>query len=504
VDTIKTIVIANRGEIALRINATCQALGIKTIALYTQEDQSLSYVFHADQSYKLPQNGLAGYLDQEAIIEIAQRASANAIHPGYGFLAENDQFAQKVIDAKLIWVGPSPSIIKAVANKTQAQKVMSAAGIPTIPGYSCNTSKSDSFAEAKNAADIIGYPIILKSADGGGGKAMRSVSQADQFDACWKSVVSESQKFFRSDNIIVEKQLEHARHVEVQIAGDGDNYIHLYERECSIQRNHQKVIETAPCLFLDSKTKTKLLDTAIAAAQAISYDHIGTVEFLVTTDQQFYFLEMNTRLQVEHAITEATTGIDLVAMQIHLAAHKQLPYKQLDITQSGYAIECRIYAENPSQNFAPSTGTITNLTLPNGPFLRIDHDLEEWQEITPFFDPMLAKITTWANKKELAIARMVNTLKQTNISGLNTNISFLKAILESSEFVQNQIYTKLLHDKNYFQAKQNNKPLFTKTEYRDLARYIEQTNKKKQTDSNTQTQSLSQDLWRNKRWRNPL
>lgn len=488
------IVIANRGEITLRINATCQTLGNKTVALYTEEDQCSSYVFQADASFQLPQNGLAGYLDQDAIIKIAQQADAHAIHPGYGFLAENAEFAQKVIDAGLLWIGPTPESIAALASKAHAQKIMLAAGIPTIPGYSFNTQIAKNFDAAKKTADMIGYPVILKCAHGGGGKAMRSVQTEQNFANAWRAVASESKKIFRSHTVLVEKQLNNARHVEVQIAGDGQNYIHLYERECSIQRNHQKVIETAPCSFLDAQTKQNLLKTALAAAKAVNYESIGTVEFLVTPEQNFYFLEMNTRLQVEHSVTELTTNIDLIHLQLHLAIHKKLPYQQHEIRQSGYAIECRIYAENPEQNFAPSTGTITNLTFPNHPFLRIDHDLNTGQEITPFFDPMLAKLTTWADTKELAIARMKYALERANISGPKTNIDFLKKILLSQEFTNDQIHTKLLHDKNYLKtlALPPKKPILTNQDYNAVLNLA----------PSPQKPSVKTSLWKSQRWSN--
>jgi len=508
--TIKTVLIANRGEIATRINSTCQALGIKTIAIYTKEDQLSPYVFKANKAYKLPQGGLVGYLDQDAIITIAQKANAIAIHPGYGFLAESAQFAQQVIDAGILWIGPTPKNIEILASKARAQKVMIEAGIPTIPGYSFSTNEPESLQNAQKAASMIGFPIIIKCANGGGGKAMRSVATEQDFEPAWNRVVSESKKIFHSEVILIEKKLENPRHVEVQIAGDGQNYIHLYERECSIQRNHQKIIEFTPCSWLHATTKQELLQAAIKAAQAVAYKNIGTAEFLVTSDQNFYFLEMNTRLQVEHAITEMTINIDLVYLQLSIAAHGSLPYKQHEIRHQGHAIECRICSENPDQNFAPSTGTITNLVLPRNPFLRIDHDLQHNQKITPFFDPMLAKIITWGNTREIALAHMIQTLQQTTISGIETNIQFLLQILASNEFINDQIHTQQLPTSSLSPQKTP----FSQEESCELAaliltmftqqpnsRYLQQKAPSHNQPETQETPSHKNNPWRNQRWK---
>jgi acetyl-CoA carboxylase biotin carboxylase subunit len=440
--TIKKLLIANRGEIARRIQTTCQALGIKTVAIYAHEDRFLSYTCHADQAYKLPQDGAQGYLDQEAIVVIAKKSGADAIHPGYGFLAENGSFAQFVIDNGLTWVGPTPRNISLLADKAKAHKIMREAGIPTIPGKSFDSSDHKSRENAKYTALIIGFPALLKCAHGGGGKGMRLVKSIEEFDSAWDLVVSESKKLFSSHTIVVEKQIEKPRHIEVQIAGDGQEIIHMYERECSVQRRHQKIIEESPCCFINRQTKQKLYDAAIRAARAVNYQNIGTVEFLVDQHENFYFLEMNTRLQVEHSVTEITTKIDLVELQIQLASGKALPYFQDEIKQLGHAIECRIYSENPEQNFAPSTGEITNLILPKNPFLRIDHDLHEGVEITPNFDPMIAKFTSHGIHREKSIQNMISSLEKTNFFGIDTNVSFLKNILESDVFKSGLIHTQ--------------------------------------------------------------
>jgi len=455
---IKTMLIANRAEIALRIQATSHALGIKTIAIYSPEDQLASYVYRAHQAYKLSKSGFAGYLDQEEIIAIARQANADAIHPGYGFLSENSSFAQKVLDAGMIWVGPSPESIRLMGDKSTARDIMAHAGVPIVPGITIDqiSAKTNINIQetkklsAKEQALIIGYPVILKDPKSGGGKAMRRIDKPEDFDSAWNTVISEAAKLTGSTTLVLEKYITHGRHIEVQVAGDGKNFVHMYERECSIQRRHQKIIEEAPCVFLPPIIREQMHKTAVLAAQTVKYNNIGTVEFIVTPDQKFYFLEMNTRLQVEHSVTEMTTGIDLVALQIAIAQTNTLLLSQENITQHAHAIQSRIYAENPAQKFAPSTGIINNLAWPASPFARIDHDLDEGTEITPFFDPMIAKITTWGTDRTQAINNMRTALENTNIQGITTNITLLRNILTSNEFVTGDIHTQLLHTKQYF------------------------------------------------------
>jgi len=491
---IRTILIANRSEIALRVQATCHAMGIKTVAIYSPEDMYASYVYNAHEAYKLSKSGFAGYLNQEEIISIALKSGADAIHPGYGFLSENSNFAQKVLDAGIIWVGPSPESIKLMGDKGTARDIMVRAGVPIVPGITIDvdTSKieerrtlrdagllrASAFEEAtdiitteveteaaiqeeikrekkewaQEQAGVIGYPVILKDPKSGGGKAMRRIDKPEDFESSWNLVCSEAAKYTGSKTLVLEKYITHGRHIEVQVIGDGKNFIHAYERECSIQRRHQKIIEEAPCLFLSTQTRDAMYKAAVCAAQSVNYNNIGTVEFIVTPDQNFYFLEMNTRLQVEHSVTEMTTGLDLVALQIEIAQTGKLNLKQEDISQHAHAIQCRIYAENPAQKFAPSTGIINNLVLPISPFMRIDHDLEEGTEITPFFDPMIAKITTWGADRTQAISNMRAALEHTNIQGISTNIGLLVNILESNELRTGAIHTQLLNDKNYLDA----------------------------------------------------
>jgi len=437
---IKKILIANRGEIALRIQSTCLSLGIETVAVHTKEDQFLSYVYKSNSAHQLKKNGYLGYLDQDLILEIAKKEDVDAIHPGYGFLSENFEFAKKVIDSGIIWIGPSPKIIEIFSDKSKSKELIKKFGIPTIPSNHFKTS-------SKN----LEFPLIIKCAVGGGGKAMRVVKEEKLFEEELKKVMSESKNQFASDKILIEKYLEQCRHIEVQIAADGKNFIHLFERECSIQRKNQKIIEEAPCNFINKKTKEKLCEASIKIASHFEYDSIGTIEFLVDKEENFYFLEANPRLQVEHSVTELTTHIDLVALQIHIAENKTLPYKQLDISQNGHAIESRIYSENPNTNFSASSGKIINLQIPSHPFIRIDHDLEEGEEISPNFDAMISKITSFGKTRESAIKYLSSYLKRINISGIKTNINFLIQILESQEFFNGKIHTQILKEKDFLE-----------------------------------------------------
>ena len=443
---IKKILIANRSEIAARILFTCKVLGIKTVAIYSQEDQFALYVYQANHAYSLKGFGPVAYLNQEKIIKIALKAKVDAIHPGYGFLAENSQFAQKVIDAGIIWIGPTPQNIKLMADKIVARNIMQKADVPVIPGHFVSHNNLNS---AKEIAQNIGFPLMLKDPLAGGGKAMRKVNNLDELKNALERIKSESTKLTGSNQILLEKYIQKGRHIEIQIVGDGKNFIHLYERECSIQRRHQKIIEETPCNFINKKILEKIYEIAIFTAKTINYQNIGTVEFIVTPDQKFYFLEMNTRLQVEHSVTELTTGIDLVSLQIEIAKSGKLPFAQKEISRQNHAIECRIYSEDPQNNFAPSTGTIQNLQLPAGPFIRHDHDLQENQKITPLFDPMLSKITTWGKNRNIAIKTMIQALEQLNIYGIKTNIKFLKKILNSQEFLKGDIHIQLLNNKNF-------------------------------------------------------
>lgn len=458
---IKKILIANRGEIASRIHAACQKLDIKTVSIYSDEDKFAKFVFESDEAYQLSKNGSSAYMDQGEILNIAKKAKADAIIPGYGFLSENSIFTQRVVDSGFIWIGPNSKIIKLMGSKTQARKIIEKIGIPTITGFSLNF---DEIEKGKKLAKQIGYPILLKDPLAGGGKAMRTIYKKEEFESAWEIIKSESTKLTGSKEVLLEKFVENGRHIEIQVCGDGKNVIHLYERECSIQRRHQKIIEETPCNFVDQKLLDCMYDAAIKISKHVKYDNIGTIEFLVTPEQKFYFLEMNTRLQVEHSVTEFTTGIDLVEMQIQIAQNQKLTIKQNQISRKNHSIECRIYAENPQQNFVPCCGAINFLQIPNLPFGRIDHNLEPHTQITPFFDPMIAKITTFAATRNSAIKNIIVALQDFKISGIKTNIEFLQKILKTKEFKNGQIHTQLLNDQKFMQKLFNQKAQHSKEE----------------------------------------
>ncbi len=448
-NSFKKILIAHRSEVALRVQITCKALGIKTVAIYTKEDATLSFVSQADEAYKLSRSGLAGYLNQQEIIDIALACQADAIHPGYGFLAENGIFAQKVVDSGMVWIGPDPSVITLMGDKIKARQLVETLGVPTIPGFYVTHDNLDTVASQMQQQSL--YPVLIKNPLSGGGKAMRSVARHEDFIPTWEKLVIESLRMGLDASILlIEKHLDQTRHIEIQVAGDGERAVHFYERECSVQRRFQKVIEEAPCNFVSQATLEKMYACAVTITQAVGYKTVGTVEFILMPDESFYFLEMNTRLQVEHAITELTTGIDLVALQIQVAAGGKLG-SQDAINRRGHAIECRIYAEDPYQNFMPSTGEIIGLHLPKNIFIRHEHDLFKGMVISSFYDPMLSKLVIFHNTREGATRLMIEALKNYHIIGIKTNIGFLQAILLSQKFIAGEITTQLLGDTMYMQ-----------------------------------------------------
>ena len=434
---IKKVLIANRSEIAARIIQTCKSLDIKTVAVYADEDATAPYVYAADESIALKSSGSSGYLNAELLVTIALQTNCDAIHPGYGFLSEKEHFATAVITAGLIWIGPNPQAIAQAGNKSEAHTFAKNLKIPVIQGASFTGIQS---VQAKQYAHNLGFPIMLKSALGGGGKAMRIVQTQESFDELFELVVRESLRFFHGDQILLEKYIPKARHIEIQIAGDGLKTIHLFERECSLQRRNQKIIEEAPCNFISQTTRERLYAAAIKLGQALQYNNVGTVEFLVTPEEDFYFLEINTRLQVEHAVTELITGIDLVWLQFYLAEHQQLPFNQSDVVQRGHAIQARIYAENCEQLFMPSAGTLAVVDFTNHPFVRIDHVLAPHTEITPLFDPMIAKIIGWGNSRTFARKNLLAVLEQSSLYGIETNLLFLILLLNSTAFIEGQIF----------------------------------------------------------------
>jgi len=429
----KKVLIANRGEIAVRIIRSCRDLGITSAAIYSDADKSTQHTLLADESYYIgPSVSSASYLNKDKIITLAKRIGADAIHPGYGFFAENSEFIEACEKAKITFIGPSSYSVKKMGNKTAARKLMTDHGVKIVPG---TTKPLTSVKEGMKASKRIGYPVLLKAAAGGGGKGMRKINNDSEFESAFKATKREALNAFSNDDIYLEKFIEQPKHIEVQILGDKKgNYIHLFERECSIQRRHQKIIEEAPS-SIDEKTRAKITRTAINAAKACKYYNAGTVEFLMDKNNNFYFLEMNTRLQVEHPVTEFITGIDIVKEQLAIAAGKKLSIKQSDLKINGHALECRIYAEDALNNFLPSTGKIVHYKAPSGPGVRLDSGFEEGSEISIYYDPLISKLVTSGADREISINRMKRALNEYQIAGVTTNISFLELILQHPSFI---------------------------------------------------------------------
>lgn len=439
------ILIANRGEIALRIIRACRELGIQSVAVYSEADRNSPHVQAADESAFLGTSfPKESYLNIERIIAAAREAGAEAIHPGYGFLSENPDFAEAVRSAGLTFIGPSPAAIRAMGDKAQSKLRMRAAGVPTIPGAQGLTSESE-FAEA---AKSIGYPLLVKATAGGGGKGMQIVWEPDDLPEELAAARRVAQGAFGDDRLLLEKYFPVAHHVEFQVFGDQHgNLVHMFERECSVQRRHQKIIEETPSPLLTSDLRARMGAAAVAAARAVDYTNAGTIEFLVeAATGLFYFLEMNTRLQVEHAITEAVLGIDLVHWQIRVAAGERFPYTQSDLVPRGHAIECRIYAEDPGDGFLPSTGKILQLVEPRGPGIRLDSGISMPGDVTHFYDPLLAKLIVQADDRPAAIRRMQAALRDYVIHGVVTNIDVLQDILAHPDFAAAKVSTSWVED----------------------------------------------------------
>lgn len=439
------ILVANRGEIAIRICRTAKKMGIQTVAIYSTADKTSAHVLTADEAYCVGDApSKDSYLNIDAIINIAQKAKASAIHPGYGFLSENPLFAKACMDAGIIFIGPSLKALEIMGSKQLAKAHLEKTKVPLTPGYH-GKDQSDAFLLKK--AEEIGFPILLKAAAGGGGKGMRPVYQAKDFQEALFSARREAEAYFADKTLIIEKLVHNPRHIEVQIMADNfSEVVHLFERDCSIQRRHQKIIEEAPAPFLDPKLREKITEAACMVARSIDYRGAGTVEFLVEDNHHFYFMEMNTRLQVEHPVTECITGLDLVAWQIMIAANEPLPVKQSAITAKGHAIECRIYAEDPEHNFMPSIGKIHFLKEPDMQGIRIDSGITEGSSISQFYDPMIAKLISYGAHREEALARLEQALKHYAIGGVKTNIPFLQAIIKQAPFQKGHITTHFLSD----------------------------------------------------------
>ena len=412
------ILIANRGEIAIRIINTCRKLGIKTVAVYSEADEFAPHVKAADESYLIGGPRVnESYLNIEKIIEVAKKTNAEAIHPGYGLLSENAEFAKRCEEEGIVFVGPDSNTIHKMGSKLLARKTMEDAGIPVIPGINDPISTSE---EAIKYANQLGYPVMLKASSGGGGIGMQIVKNDDELINAFESNRRRAEQFFGDGTMFMEKVIENAHHIEIQLLADQyGNIVHLFERECSIQRRHQKVVEEAPSPLLNSETRQKMGDSAIKAAKTINYKNAGTIEFLVDEQQNFYFLEMNTRLQVEHPVTEEITGIDLVEQQLKIAYGEKLEINQDDLNIQGHAIEVRIYAEDP-KSFFPSPGTITDVQFPKAEYIRNDVAIEKDYKVTPFYDPMIAKLIVKGKDRNEAISRLQEALRQYKIEGVKT------------------------------------------------------------------------------------
>ncbi len=439
----RKLLIANRGEIAVRIIRACRELGIATVAVYSDVDRTSLHVRMADEAYHIgPPAARESYLVIEKLIDVALKAGAEAVHPGYGFLAENADFARACRDAGLVFVGPSPEAIELMGDKVAARETVKRVSVPTVPGTGGEVSSLD---EAVEVAAQIGYPILIKATAGGGGKGMRVVLNPEELPQAFRAASSEATSAFGYGGVYMERLLEKVRHVEVQVLADSyGNVIHLGERECSIQRRHQKLVEESPSPAVTEELRVRLGEAAVRAAKAAGYCNAGTVEFLLDQQGNFYFLEMNTRIQVEHPVTEMVTGVDLVAEQIRIAAGERLRYSQDDIRLRGAAMECRIASEDPYNNFLPSTGRVSFLQEPNGPGVRVDSALFEGYEVTLYYDPMIAKVIVWAEDRASAIQRMRRALREFRILGVSTNIPFHLWLLDHPAFVKGDIDTAFL------------------------------------------------------------
>ncbi|MBS1820960.1 MAG: acetyl-CoA carboxylase biotin carboxylase subunit [Acidobacteria bacterium] len=444
----KKVLVANRGEIALRVIRACREMGLATVAVYSDVDRAALHVSHADEAYRLgPGPATESYLRGDLILDVARRSGADAIHPGYGFLSENADFAESCATAGIMFIGPPASAMRALGSKTKARQAADRAQMPRVPG---SVTGLPSVEEAMRVAGEIGYPVMLKAAAGGGGKGMRAVASPADLPAAFTAASSEAERSFGSGEVYLEKLIVEPRHIEIQVMADTHgNCIYLGERECSVQRRHQKVIEEAPSAVVGDDLRRRMGEAAVRLALSCGYVNAGTVEFLVSRDratdeQSFYFLEMNTRLQVEHPVTEMITGIDLVRMQLRVAMGEPLGIRQQEIQLRGHAVECRIYAEDPGNNFFPSPGLITRLVQPGGPGIREDCGVYAGWTVPLEYDPMLSKLVAYAETREQAIDKMLRALDEYVVGGIKTNISFFRRILSDPDFRAANIHTGYL------------------------------------------------------------
>ena len=440
---LKKVLIANRGEIAVRIIRACKEMDIKTVAVYSEADKNSLHVKLADEAICIgPQDARKSYLNEKNILEAANITGADSIHPGFGFLAENSEFAKMCKECNINFIGPNYETIELMGNKSNSKELMKKAGVPVIPG---SDGKVQTVEEAKKIAKKIGYPVMIKASAGGGGKGIRLANSEEELVDVYNLVKKEAKSAFNNDEIYIEKFIQNPRHVEIQILADKhDNVIYLGERDCSIQRKNQKILEESPSTVLDNKLRAKMGEAAIRAVKASKYVNAGTVEFLVDKNKNFYFMEMNTRIQVEHPVTEMLTGIDIVKEQIKITSGEKLKYKQSDIQFKGHCIECRINAENPEKNFRPSPGTIKELHLPGGNGIRIDTAIYEGYTIPAVYDSMIAKIIAKGKDRQEAVSKMKNALEECVVYGIDTNIDFLISILENEKFKSGEFDTSFI------------------------------------------------------------
>jgi acetyl-CoA carboxylase biotin carboxylase subunit len=442
---LKKVLIANRGEIAVRIIRACREMGVKTVAIFSDIDRKALHVRLADEAYRVgPPPAVQSYLNMDRIFEVAKQSGADAIHPGYGFFAENYDFVKRVETEGLIFIGPPAEAVKLLGDKVAARKTMKSSGVPIVPGTEMEIGSDK---QGESIAQEVGFPILIKAVGGGGGKGMRIVRDKKDLKGALRAASSEAKSAFADPRIYIEKYLERPRHVEIQIMADKHgNVIHLGERECSIQRRHQKVIEESPSPVVDEKMRQAMGKAAVTAAKASGYVNAGTIEFLVDSQKNFYFLESNTRLQVEHPVTEMVTGVDLAKEQLRIASGMKLSYRQEDIKWKGSAIECRIYAEDPENNFLPSTGMVHSYWEPSGPGIRVDSGLYEGAEVSLFYDPLVSKLLTWGENRDEAIQRMKRALLEYRILGVATSIPFHLRVMDNPKFQKGEIHTHFIEE----------------------------------------------------------
>jgi acetyl-CoA carboxylase biotin carboxylase subunit len=462
---IKKVLIANRGEIALRVIRTCKEMGIRTVAVFSEADRTSLHVQHADEAYCIgPPAPRESYLAIDRLIQAARKSRCDAVHPGYGFLSENPEFARRLGQARINFIGPSPSSIAAMGDKLEARRLVKEAGVRVVPG---SVAPARSTRMATREADRIGYPILLKAAGGGGGKGMRIVPGGKEFQGAFESAQREALSAFGDDRIYLEKYLRNPRHIEVQVLFDHyGNGVHLGERECSIQRRFQKVVEESPSPIVHPEFREKITEAGLSAARSCKYFNAGTVEFLVDEEMNFYFLEMNTRLQVEHPVTEMRTGVDIVEEQIRIASGEHLRFRQTDIAGRGHAIECRIYAEDPNNDFMPSVGHIDCLRTPMGNGVRVDGSIEEGTEVSYYYDPLISKVVCWGADRRKAIDRMIRSLKEYVIGGVKTTIPFCLFVLGHPSF------RKGVYDAGFLPHSVPDKTEFNRRPSREIAQVI--------------------------------